>query len=145
MTAVEFHFNLPDRVNYACRLVRKAMARGARLVITGEPEQVRELDAALWTFSPVEFLPHCHVAAADPQVVAASPVLLADTPRGTPHQEVLVNIGGRVPEGFERFERLIELVSSDEADRQQARMRWKHYADRGYQIQRHDRAGGEGA
>ena len=145
MTGVEFHFNLGDRMNYACRLVRKAVKGGNRVVVTGEPELVRELDTALWTFSPLEFIPHCHAASADAQVLDASPVVLADSARGTPHQEVLVNLGGRVPEGFERFERLIELVSPDEDDRQQARKRWKHYADRGYQIQRHDRAGGEGA
>jgi DNA polymerase-3 subunit chi len=70
-------------------------------------------------------------------------VVLADVPRGTPHQEVLVNLGGAVPEGFERFERLIELVSQEESDRLQARTRWKHYADRGYAITRHDLAGRE--
>jgi DNA polymerase-3 subunit chi len=145
MTGVEFHFNLADRLNYACRLVRKATRGGARVVVTGEPETVRALDTALWTFSPLEFIPHCHAASAEAQVVAASPVVLADTARGTPHQEVLVNLGGRVPEGFERFERLIELVSQDEGDRLQARARWKHYQDRGYRIQRHDRAGEEGA
>jgi len=50
-----------------------------------------------------------------------------------------------VPEGFERFERLIEVVSQDDGDRQRARARWKHYADRGYAIQRHDLAQREGA
>ena len=45
-----------------------------------------------------------------------------------------------VPQGFERFERLIEVVTGDEGDRLQARSRWKHYADRGYAITRHDLA-----
>jgi DNA polymerase-3 subunit chi len=69
-------------------------------------------------------------------VLAASPVVLADAPRGAPHQEVLVNLGGAVPDGFERFERLIEVVTQDDDDRVQARGRWKHYADRGYAIKR---------
>ncbi len=143
MTEVAFHFNVPDKLAYACRLLRKATSAGSRVVVTGEPELLRRLDQALWTFSALEFIPHCHVAAADAQVVAASPVVLAEAPRGTPHQEVLVNLGGPVPEGFERFERLIELVSQDEADRLQARTRWKHYADRGYAITRHDLAARE--
>jgi DNA polymerase-3 subunit chi len=42
------------------------------------------------------------------------------------------------PQGFETFARLIELVSQDESDRQVARKRWKHYADRGYPIARYD-------
>jgi DNA polymerase-3 subunit chi len=30
------------------------------------------------------------------------------------------------------------VVTLDEEDRQKARHRWKHYADRGYAITRHD-------
>lgn len=143
MTEVAFHFNVPDKLGYACRLLRKATAAGSRVVVTGDPELLRTLDTELWTFSPLEFIPHCHAAAADAEMVAASPVVLADTPRGTPHQQVLVNIGTAVPDGFERFERLIELVTQDEGDRVQARGRWKHYSDRGYAITRHDIAGRE--
>lgn len=143
MTEVAFHFNVPDKLGYACRLVRKATGAGSRVVVTGESALLRSLDTELWTFSALEFIPHCHAATAEAAVVTASPVVLADSPRGTPHQEVLVNLGGRVPEGFERFERLIELVSRDDEDRQQARQRWKHYADRGYAIAKHDLAARE--
>lgn len=138
MTEVAFHFNVPDKLGYACRLLRKATGAGSRVVVTGEPEQLRSLDTELWTFSPLEFIPHCHAASAEPQVLAASPVVLSDSARGTPHQEVLVNLGGRIPDGFERFERLIEVVTTGDEDRQQARGRWKHYADRGYAIKTHD-------
>jgi DNA polymerase III subunit chi len=145
MTEVAFHFNVPDKLAYACRLRRKATAAGSRVVVTGESQDLRTLDTELWTFSALEFIPHCHAASAEPQVLSASPVVLADTARGTPHQQVLVNLGQAVPDGFERFERLIEVVSQDEGDRQQARARWKHYADRGYAIQRHDIAVKESA
>ncbi|NNU42969.1 DNA polymerase III subunit chi [Ramlibacter montanisoli] len=144
MTEVAFHFNVPDKLGYACRLLRKAAGSGAKVVVTGEADLLRALDTELWTFSALEFLPHCHAASADAQVLAASPIVLADAPRATPHQEVLVNLGTRVPDGFERFERLIEVVTQDDEDRQQARTRWKHYADRGYAIKRHDLAAKEG-
>jgi DNA polymerase-3 subunit chi len=78
--------------------------------------------------------------AATPAVLAASPVVLAESALSAPHQQVLVNLGGSVPEGFERFERLIEVVGPEDEDRQQGRRRWKHYADRGYAITRHDAA-----
>jgi len=138
MTEVTFHFNVPDKLAYACRLLRRAVGAGARVVVTGQPETLRDLDVELWTFSPQEFIPHCHAASAEPPVLAASPVVLSESARGTPHQQVLVNLGGGIPEGFEKFERLNELVSQDDDDRQQARTRWKHYADRGYAIKRHD-------
>jgi DNA polymerase III subunit chi len=143
MTEVAFHFNVPDKLGYACRLLRKATGSGAKVVVTGEPDALRTLDTELWTFSPLEFVAHCHAAVATEQVLAASPVVLADAPRSAPHQEVLVNLGAKVPEGFERFERLIEVVTQDDEDRQRARARWKHYADRGYVITRHDLAAKE--
>jgi DNA polymerase-3 subunit chi len=138
MTEVSFHFNAPDKLTYACRLVRKARGTGARLVVTGEPDLLRTLDTELWTFSPLEFIAHCHAQGAPAQVVEASPVVLSETTRDTAHEEVLVNLGANVPEGFERFERLIEVVTQDDDDRQLARRRWKHYADRGYAIVKHD-------
>lgn len=143
MTEVAFHFNVPGKLGYACRLLRKAAASGSKVVVTGEPELLRALDAELWTFSALEFIPHCHASSADSQVLEASPVVLSESARGTPHQQVLVNLGARVPEGFERFERLIEVVTQDEGDRQLARTRWKHYADRGYAITRYDLANRE--
>jgi DNA polymerase III subunit chi len=140
MTEVAFHFNAPDKLGYACRLLRKAVAKGSKVVVTGDSRLLHDLDAALWTFAPLEFVPHCQGEGSSPAVLAASPVVLAGSPASAPHQQVLVNLGEAVPAGFERFERLIEVVTADEADRLQARQRWKHYAARGYAIVRHDRA-----
>lgn len=146
MTEISFHFNAPDKLGYVCRLLRKARASGAKVVVTGEPALLGELDQALWTFSPLEFIAHCRACAdTDPALTARSPVVLADSARDAPHQEVLVNLGGPVPEGFERYGRLLEVVTLEEGDRQQARQRWKHYADRGYAITRHDLARKDGA
>jgi DNA polymerase-3 subunit chi len=139
MTEVAFHFNVPDKLAYSCRLLRKAWGSGARVVVTGEPETLSRLDLMLWTFSPLEFVPHCHVTAAPGTLVSTS-VVLADSLHACPHHEVLVNLGPEIPDGFERFERFIELVTLAPDDRAAARSRWKHYADRGYALKRHDLA-----
>ncbi len=137
MTEVAFHFNAPDRVVYACRLLRKAVSSGAKIVVTGDVDTLQALDSALWTFSPIDFVAHCHLAS-DAGIVAASPVILAPSTESVPHQQVLLNIGHLVPPGFERFERVIEVVGMDDEDRQQARSRWKRYTEQGYVIKRHD-------
>jgi DNA polymerase-3 subunit chi len=137
MTEVAFHFNAPDKLGYACRLLRKAANAGARVVVTGEPDLLGRLDTELWTFSALEFIPHCFGASAT-AVQSRTPIVLTERVEGAPHREVLVNLGTAVPGGFEGFERLIEVVTGDEGDRQAARRRWKHYADRGYGIVRHD-------
>lgn len=137
MTDVEFHFNAPDKMAYACRLLRKAAAKGSRVAVTADAQFLGDLDRALWTFDATAFVPHC-VHDAPARVRDASPVVLCESARLAPHAQVLVNFGGTVPEGFERFERVIEVVSLEEEDKVQARRRYRHYADRGYAIARRD-------
>ena len=141
MTEISFHFNAPDKVAYACRLLRKAVNGGAKVFVTGEPSSLSQLDAALWTFSPLDFVPHCFQSS-DARQLAASPVVLASAPAAVSvaHAQVMLNLGAAVPDGFEQFERLIELVGVDDGDRELARQRWKQYAKRGYAITRHDLA-----
>jgi DNA polymerase-3 subunit chi len=140
MTEIAFHFNAPNKLAYACRLLRKAVGSGAKVVVTGDEESLQALDTQLWTFSALEFLPHCRADSPLEQRVA-SPIVLAaqlDASETLPHHQVLVNLGDGVAPGYERFERTIEVVTLDEQDRHNARLRWKHYADRGYAITRHD-------
>ena len=140
MTEIAFHFNAPDKLAYACRLLRKAVASGARVVVTGSPASLQALDTLLWTFSPIEFVAHCRACSPAEQLMASPVVLAAKLDGGAelPHHQVLLNLGAEVALGYERFERTIEVVTLDDEDRQQARQRWKHYADRGYHITRHD-------
>ena len=50
-----------------------------------------------------------------------------------------MNLGGQMPTGFARFERVVEVVSADdEQDRQLARQRWREYTAQGYAIVRRD-------
>lgn len=141
MTEITFHFNTPDKLNYAVRLLRKAVKSGARVVVSGADDQLAQLDALLWSFSPEDFFAH-GFHDASPEIVSASPVLLglpaSFAPSSSLVHPVLVNLGVPVPNGFERFERLIELVGRDPDDRLPARDRWKHYASRGYELKRHD-------
>jgi DNA polymerase III subunit chi len=136
LTEVAFHFNAPDSVAYACRLLRKAVSAGAK-VVTGTPATLKQLDVALWTFAATDFVPHC-LLRGDPRVIAASPVILTTLIESAPHREVLLNLGDSIPLGFDLFERVIEVVSLDEEERLAARSRWTEYTRLGYQLQRHD-------
>lgn len=142
MTEVTFHFNVPDKPGYACRLLRKAHAAGGPVGVVAPRAVLDDLDTRLWSFSALDFIPHC-LATAPAPMLGATPIVLAEHCAQLPQSGVLVHLGEQVPAGFERFERLIELVGTDEADRAHARQRWRHYADRGYAIQRHDLAARE--
>lgn len=140
MTEVAFHFNASDKIHHACRLLRKACAASAKVVVVGSAELLSALDAALWTFSPTAFVPHCR-ADADPVVLKNTAVLLLEAdqlPQNLPHHQVLLNLGADLVAGFESFEKVIEVVTHDDQDKSNARLRWKHYADRGYPLVRHD-------
>jgi DNA polymerase-3 subunit chi len=84
------------------------------------------------------FVPHCgasHPLAARTPVVIDHEGLFDTQP---PHDEVLLNLRDEWPPAFSRFQRLIEIVSTDDADRASARARFKFYRDRGYDIRSHD-------
>jgi DNA polymerase-3 subunit chi len=144
MTRIDFHSNVPDKLGYLCRLVRKAYGAGQKVVVLGSPAQLAEVDARLWTFSALDFLPHCGV---DSPNAAATPIVLAASLDDVPHHDILINLLDQAPAQFASFERLIELVGTEAADLQASRERYRYYRERGYPLQHHDigQARGESA
>ena len=140
MTEVSFHFNAPDRFEYASRLLRKALRKGSRVAVVAPPPTLERLDKALWRFEETEFIPHLLVrdAAQVAPRLRDTPVWLVEQPADAPHRDVLVNLGAELPHGFESFLRVVEIVSRDEEERLAARARWKHYQSRGYELLRHE-------
>ncbi len=140
MTRIDFYHDAEDRLGVACRLVGKAVQQQLRVVIYApDGETAHAVDQLLWTAPPIAFVPHCM---AEHRLAAETPVLIARDDAETPqHDNVLINLHDEWPPAFARFERLIEIVGRDEADRQRARTRFRFYKDRGYPIQAHNLAG----
>ncbi|HJV74377.1 MAG TPA: DNA polymerase III subunit chi [Noviherbaspirillum sp.] len=133
MTRIDFHSNVPDKLAYACRLVRKARAANCQIVLlTGDAKDLATLDEALWTFSELDFLPH--VAANDP-LASNTPIILTDSDAAElPHHQILINLSNSTPAHFARFERMFEIISSDDADKTAGRERYRFYQQRGYPL-----------
>lgn len=141
MTDITFHFNVADRLGYVCRLLRKAVARGARLIVTGQPDVLDELDKTLWAFSATDFVAHCHLDASA-VLRRHSPVLLATTLNDLPNAGAMViNLGEAVVQHSDRFTRLIEVVTQEPAELNQARVRWRQYVALGMTPVAHDAQG----
>lgn len=133
MTRIDFHSNVPDKIAYACRLVRKARAAQCQVVLHAtDDRQLVLLDEALWTFSEQDFLPH---VMADDALADKTPVVLTQGDSAAlPHYQVLINLSDATPAYFARFERMFEIVSSDDADKLAGRERYRYYQQRGYPL-----------
>lgn len=142
MAEVAFHFNVPERTAYTCRLLRKVWRSGKRAHVVLDAAGLHALDVALWTFAVDDFVPHA-TQHAPAHVLARSPVVLADESQPATLGAVWINGLMHVPAGWEGApmgQRIIEVVTLDEADRQAARQRWRAYAAQGHQLVRHDLA-----
>jgi DNA polymerase-3 subunit chi len=136
---IDFHFNVDHCVSYACRVLRKARSSGkTALVYSRDPDRLAQLDLALWTFSALDFLPH--VALPSP-LAALTPIWLSGTPAEAERDLLLLLDDEPAPQfaqWFPRFEKVIDLVSTDPEERARARTRFKAYRDAGFAPQAHE-------
>lgn len=59
MTAVTFYTHVSNIEHFACRLSKRALEAGSRVLLwSDDDQQIERLDQALWTFEPESFLPH---------------------------------------------------------------------------------------
>jgi DNA polymerase-3 subunit chi len=138
MTSIDFYFNAEDRLQVACRLAGKALKQGNRMLIYApDPETAARIDKMLWTWPAIGFVPHCAVHAPH---AAETPVLVASNEETQPGCELLLNLGTDCPPHFERFARLLEVVSATDQDKETGRARFRFYRERGYRIASHDLA-----
>ncbi|MFM6986810.1 MAG: DNA polymerase III subunit chi [Hydrogenophaga sp.] len=138
MTEVAFHFNAPDRLGYACRLLRKAYLKGARVLVLADAPLAQALDQQLWTVGGTDFVPHA-LASAAPALLTHTPIVISDAPEPVPGQhQVLVNLRDTWPAGFEAFARVIEVITPEAPVREQARQRWRQYKAAGVEPQHLD-------
>jgi len=139
MTVVAFYTGVLDRLPYVCRLLRKVQQSGSHIGVCASTALLDRLDAALWRFEPTEFVPHLRfkVGALPSGALGATPVLLTEAPTDLPHRALLLNLGQTMPEGFETFERVLEVVSADADQAQSGRQRFKQYKDLGHDMVHH--------
>ncbi|GAA0416245.1 DNA polymerase III subunit chi [Massilia aurea] len=133
MTRIDFHTNIPDKLAYACRLARKAYGARAKIVVLADsPEQADALNAAMWTVSDTDFIPH--VMAGDP-LAAQTPIVITDNEDSElPHHDMLVNLTRRRPRNFTQFARVFEIISIDEEDAAEGRKRYIAYKKESYPL-----------
>jgi DNA polymerase-3 subunit chi len=138
MTRVEFFFNVEDKLQKLAELSEKAIAKNVKLLMLAKTNEAAiQIQAYLWSL-PQQFLPN-HPSYHP--LVVQTPIIVDWFIDEPPHDEVLINMQHPQPVFFSRFRRLIEIVGMDEEEKVQARIRYKFYRDRGYEIKNYDALG----
>lgn len=136
MPRIDFYYDAPDRLAIALRLVHKAFEQGLSIMICCPDEGVAEaVDRHLWIHPATGFLPHCRSRS---PLAPETPIVIGPNPEESPHHSLLINLGSEPPPGFERFDRIVEIVGQDEAEKAPGRVRYKFYLDQKQEIHRHD-------
>ncbi len=140
MTRVDFYLlqssDANEKHRLICRLVEKAYRLGhGTYVYTDSAAAAERLDELLWVYQPGSFVPHRIYRGDDAALDTA--IAIGDCPPPDSAHEVLVSLAPEVPNFFSRFERVIEFVGNDDAEKVQSRERFRFYRDRGYVLQTH--------
>lgn len=140
MTQITFLHGAHDRLLAVATWLGNACSQGQRVLVYAPADGIgARLDHLLWTHPATGFTPHCH---AGHELTAETPVVLTTTLDQPPHDECLLNLSDEVPPGFSRFEHLVEIISTADADRLPGRERFRFYRERGYPLDARDIAEG---
>lgn len=136
MTRIDFYIlqdvNLAAQHRFACRLAAKALGSGQPIVLhTTDEAMAREVDELLWHYPDKRFLPH---AVQGEESAGQAPLLITWQEPGA-YDGVLFNLSSRVPDFFNRFHRVVEVVVDE--NRSQGRERYRFYRHRGYPLYDH--------
>ena len=152
MARIDFHSNVSDKLEYACRLTRKIWSAAPEgepvrnIVMVGEKADLKKLNELLWAFSSTDFLPHCFI---EEEAAAETPIVLTDDFASSalndiPHADVMIHLGMRMPADVPalvaRFPRIVEVVTVNETERLAGRERFKAYRELGHELHNFDQS-----
>ncbi|MHB8447788.1 MAG: DNA polymerase III subunit chi [Rudaea sp.] len=123
-----------DPLLLVCELAKRAFESGQSvLILARSREQAEALDEKLWEFDEAAFVPHQIAGDEDD---AITPVLIVAPGTVTPDRALVINLRDESVTGI--FERVLEVVPDDEAQRAGSRARWKSYKVSGMEPVKHD-------
>jgi len=125
------------RLRLACRIAEKAyLAKQQIVVLLDDSEALKRFDELLWTFGDGSFVPHDQVGAAGGACEA--PVALTTGPLPDGHSDVLLNLAGAVPDGYDKFARVAEFLDARPEVRAAGRERFRFYRGKSIEPQTHN-------
>ncbi len=142
MQQIDFHFNVAKRTLYACRLIKKVRGLGKSVAVWGsDAGLMNRVYADLWRFEDMTVIPH---AWAGSEFEADAPVVFATDINALKPADVLVLLDEAVPDNwqktFEKFERIVDIVSTHPQELEHSRARYRLYRQAGIELKAYDRS-----
>ena len=123
-----------EPLRLVCELARKAHDAGIwTLILARDAAQAEMLDDLLWDMGEDAYIPHQMAGDEEDEL---TPVLIATPDADTPMRALVINLRDEPVAGD--FERVLEVVPADDSARGPLRERWKQYAARGFEVNKHD-------
>ncbi len=123
------------RWEITCRLLEKAYLKGHRVYVFCKNQQDAELiDELLWTFKEESFIPH-NLQGEGPEPPPPIQIGYGKEPRG--FNDILLNLTPTVPDFYNKFKRVMELVINVEKEKEQSRINYREYRAKGCELNTH--------
>lgn len=139
---VDFAFNAPDRIAQAVDTTVKQVSRGVHLLVyCPERQRAEQYDQLLWHTDGTNFIAHDWLTTT---ALPNLPVYLLDeegwsmAPPALFESRWLLNLHDECPPLPTGSSRILEIVSTDPAERQLARLRWRYYEQAGHTLHAHE-------
>ncbi|HWU77028.1 MAG TPA: DNA polymerase III subunit chi [Rhodanobacter sp.] len=117
-----------------CELAKKAFAaRQPTLILTRDHGQAHALDDLLWAFDDDAMIPHQLAGDDDDDETA---VLIVPPDVDSADRPLLINLREHCPAG--NYQRVLEVVAADPAERDGSRLRWREYQRLGFELHKFD-------
>ncbi|QWT20475.1 DNA polymerase III subunit chi [Bacillus sp. NP157] len=123
-----------DPLLLVCELARRAFgAQQPTLILARDFEQAEAIDEYLWAFDEDAFIPH-QLAGDDDDANTA--VLIVPPGVEVADRPMVINLRDTCAPG--QFDRVLEVVAADPAEREGSRARWTEYKRGGFDVTKHD-------
>jgi DNA polymerase-3 subunit chi len=142
---VDFAFGAHDRIAQAVRTTERHVSKGTTLMVFCDDDQrLERYDQQLWALEDTAFVAHERLT---PHALEGLKVYLIDNESwpllsaklmtSAYQSSWLLNLADHLPPEPQALSRILEVVGTEDDDREKARVRWRQYQKLGADLHSH--------
>lgn len=113
-------------------LLERIVAQKHKVLIACNNEaEVKRVDKFLWECDAEKFIPH---GTAANQFAEDQPILITKEDENLNMSDILICLSGKQVKDFSSYLKVIDIFEGSEEQKQEGRVRWKDYKEKGYSL-----------